>query len=177
MSGWSAGSKAHSWERDLSLLARGRTWPKWSAFLNANQDFWILTVIAWVDAYNLQTGSNFLQELCFLFRKGTAQWQVHWVSNICYYTFLWPENQFCLCLHPYSACIRWTTQPCAVWGWQLFILFYSSVGQDFPCAWSYGSKQSLPHLSSVQRALVSPVQLKLWKTQHIFAFKNNLSSI
>lgn len=98
-------------ERDVSLLARGRTWPKWSAFLNASQDFCILNVIAWVDAYNLQTGSNFLQELCFLFWKGTAQWRVRWVSNTCYYTFLWPENWYCLCLHPYSACILWITQP------------------------------------------------------------------
>lgn len=120
--------------------------------------FWMLDVIACVDAYNVRTGSNFLQELCFLLWEGTARGQVHWVSNTCYYTSLWPENRYYLFLCPYSACIPWVTQPCAVWDWRLFILFCSSVEQDFLCAWSCGSKQSLPHLSSAQMALVSHVQ-------------------
>lgn len=110
-------------ERDVSLLARGRTWLKWSAFLNANQDFWILNVIVWEDAYNLQTGSNSLHELCFLFWKGTAWRRIHWVDNTCYYTFLGTENQHCLCLHLCSACILRMAQPCAVQGWRRFTVF------------------------------------------------------
>lgn len=86
---WRAESKAWSWETQLSLLARGKSWPKWSVFLTADQDFCVLNAIAWIDANNLG--------VIFYRSSGSCLGKEHpdgksFGTVTCYYTCLWPEN-------------------------------------------------------------------------------------
>lgn len=117
MSSWSAESKACSWEKICHFWQEGGLAQSDLLSLMPINVFRILNTITWVDAYNFQTGSNFLQELGILFWAWRTWWWVHRVSNKSCHTFVWPENQYYMapslqCLHPLDnaalCCLRLT---------------------------------------------------------------------
>lgn len=135
---WSERQSCHFWQ--------GRSWPKWSAFLNANWDFCVLNAIARVDANNL--GVNFLLEVWLLCWEGTSWWRKLWVSNMCYYTCLWPENLSLMA--PSLQCLYLLSNAalCAEAGSFFFLQLYAILAPS--------QEGDLPQVSPM-----SPVQIKL----------------
>lgn len=125
-------TELQSWEQglelrdtELSLLARRRSWPKWSAFLNASQDFYILNAIVWVDANNLG--------VIFYRSSGSCLGNEHpdggsFGSVACAITPACGQRIYHLWFHPYSACIFWAMQPCV-----LRLAAFFSSGQCSSC--------------------------------------------